>query len=366
MNCRSSVTIALFASFLVAFSAHAEPLETPDPRKVAKETAMKLPIAQRLRTSNFLRITVKDGIVDEKLLMDLPDEDSTQRVEVEGPSSVWTVQKRNIGNAGDLVYITIDRYDFDAPPDQYWRTSTRITPGGLMFYAARGDNVKGFRVRLTQSKGSVSFNCWKMDQGLQQVIFHAAAPSMKELVARHPNESRQYLSPLLHHLTGRFLLRPGAGDVYRLFDKIPADRAVMKKLDQVLLKLESDSFPVREQGAKELSALGGPFVLAAMRRDNFDLSAEAQERLSQFIADHSNFPWDDLPAARQNRSVLLDCLDDGDPAVRAASKAALEKVVGRKIDFDLSLEGDARTAAINALRTTLETRKPANAAPAGK
>src|SRR5439155_23666333 len=130
----------------------------------------------------------------------------------------------------------------------------------------------------------------------------------------------------------RLLLRPGAADIYRVFDKIPPDPAAAKKLEDLLIRLEADDYPARDKASKELHALGAPAVLAVLRRDLSDLSAEAKNRLDLFLANHSNMLLDDPRAPLTDGAFLLDCLDDDDAAVRAAGKAALEKLIAKPIE----------------------------------
>jgi hypothetical protein len=353
MNFACCLRILLLTTLAVTVRAR-EAGKGATARDSIKAAVADLPVAARCSISTFLRVGIASGALHEELVLDLPDQETLQRVEIEGSSATWTVRKRALGGAADLLYVTINRYDFNAPADQFWNIATTLSPNGLMLHGVRGDEKKGVRVRLTQSKGSLSFVCWKMDQGAEEIFFRASAPSIRQLYGQHPREVRRYLSPLLHDLTGKFLLRPGAADVYRLFETIPADREIANELNRVIGRLESNSFPVREQAGKDLSALGAPFVLAALRRDLSDLSADAKEHLDRFIAEHSNAQWDDLDAARKDRLVLLDCLEDEDQAVRAASKAALEKVVGKKIEFDVLAGAEAREKMIEGLRAELE------------
>jgi hypothetical protein len=51
---------------------------------------------------------------------------------------------------------------------------------------------------------------------------------------------------------------------------------------------------------------------------------------------------------------LMDCLDDDDANVRAAAKAALEAVLRHPVDFDPTLTGDARAAAVDKVYEQLD------------
>jgi hypothetical protein len=67
-------------------------------------------------------------------------------------------------------------------------------------------------------------------------------------------------------------------------------------------------------------------------------------------------------------TFLLEAADADDPAVRIAAKKDLEALVGHPLDFDPSLEGEARFAAVDkmdkAIRHEMEAKEsPAEPAP---
>jgi len=324
-------------------------------RESSKAIITQLQVEGRYPLAQLFRLNITDGVFSGELLVDFPDQVAARRVEVEGSDAFWTVRKRQLGAAGNLPYIMISRFNYDAPADQAWSSNLLMNGGNLSIYSTQGDNNQGLRIRLTQSKGTLSFTISSISQGVQQSQFVATGQSIKQLIAEHPQEVRKYLAPLIHDLTGKSLLHPGASDVYRLFDSIPADPAVMKKLDAILLRFESDAYAEREKAGKELSAMGIPFVLAALRHEQADISAEAKNHLDRFIADHSNANLEDVDAARKDRSLLLLCLEDEDPAVRGAAKTALEKATGKSIEFDINLGGEARLQAVDGLRKKYDT-----------
>jgi hypothetical protein len=119
--------------------------------------------------------------------------------------------------------------------------------------------------------------------------------------------------------------------------------------------LESDVYAVRDQASKDLQSLGTVAVLAVLRRDSSDLSAEARNRLDLFISNHSNLPIDDARAALKDGPFLLDCLDDEDIYVRSAAKDALERLIKRPVEFDPAADDEGRAAAVDGLRKTLDS-----------
>ncbi len=124
------------------------------------------------------------------------------------------------------------------------------------------------------------------------------------------------LEPLLKDLTGVDWLRPGLADLYRAFDQIQPDLNVVEKVEDILPRLDSLSFPDREAASAQLAALAAPGVLAAVRVDQDLLSAEQRNRIIAYLAEFTRRNFDSPAAARQDLNFLIESLEDADPAVR--------------------------------------------------
>jgi hypothetical protein len=322
-------------------------------RDAARQSMENLPVDGHYPLSQLLHIGVTDGMLNGELVAELGNQVAPYRIEVENSTAAWTIRKRVIG-AGSQ-YVIVSRFDFDAPADDFWSTVLTLRAGYFAVNAMSGDTATGMRVRLTQSNGTLSFTCTTVNRGSQRMLVNASAGTLKQLQSEHPQEVRRYLMPMLRKLTGRNLLRPGATDVYRVFDKIRPSPQVVKQLDDLLVRLESDAYAVRDQASKDLASLGAVAVLAALRRDTSDLSAEARNRLDLFISNHSNLPIDNARAALRDGPFLLDCLDDEDINVRIAAKDALERLINRPVEFDPAAEDEGRAAAVDGLRKTLDS-----------
>jgi hypothetical protein len=337
-------------------------ISTPS-RDYARDTVNNSAVHSKYPLAHLFRLDVRDGTLSAELLADFTSQYEAYRVEVEGSEAQWTVRKRIIGG-NNTVFVQISRYNFDAPPDQYWCTSMTLRSGMIALLGTSGDSNAGVRVRLTQANGMMSFSCGKVEDGLQTNFLLAAAPTLDQLKAEHPREVRKYLAPILRNLTGRTPLQPAPADVYRAFDSIRPDPKVVKQVEDLLGRLDSEVYAVRDSASRELAGLGPPAVLAILRRDMDDLSAEAHNRVDRFIASRGNLSPEEAIAARKDRAFLIDCLDDEDPAVRSAAKTALEKFIGMKIDLDSTLTGDARSDAVDALRQKLNPQPGAATRPA--
>lgn len=361
--------------------ASAQPKSTL--RDSVKNRVANYKLHGRLPLDQLVQFTTgADGQIVATVDPSLPTQNEPLRIEVEGSDATWIVQKRVLGGGAvpNNSYISLTRYDFDAPDDQPWSTGVTLRSNYLLINAVVGDQQTAVRVSLVQSSGTLILRVTNnqprpaaaaapaVAAPAQAIVLTVQATSLNQLRAEHPEEVRTYLAPALRALAGRSLFRPGPADVYRAFDQIPANPAVARKLDALLAGLESDEFAKRDKATANLTNLGPPGVLAALRRDNSDLSPEAQNRLQQFIAAHATLSLAPGEAAktRADRSFLIDCLDDNDPAVRAAAKASLEKLLHRPLPYDTTLDGKARESAVEALRKTINTTtrpKPAATRP---
>jgi hypothetical protein len=118
----------------------------------------------------------------------------------------------------------------------------------------------------------------------------------------------------------------------------------------LLPQLEADDPADREAASGRLELLGNAGVLAAMRMDMSNLSAEQKARLLTFVSRHRHQPAATAAAQRRDPAFLIDCLESFDPAVRMVARAELEKVVGKSIKFDPTLPEEAVAAAADVVR----------------
>ena len=170
------------------------------------------------------------------------------------------------------------------------------------------------------------------------------AADLPQLLRQRPREVRLYLEPMLTEICGgRNPLRPQAGDVYRTFPFIPADSGATEAVNRLVERFDELDPAARAAASAELERLGRPGVLAALRVDRIDLSAEQSLRLDAFVARHTSAP--DLDAARRDPLFFVGCLEDEDRAVRAAALAALRETTGREIEFDIDAPALDRAAA---------------------
>src|SRR5438046_730192 len=190
------------------------------------------------------------------------------------------------------------------------------------------------RLYFQQQSSGVVINLSGIENGRFRQILTANAPDLFRLRDEHPLEVTRHLAPVLRKLTGRSLLRPGAGDVYRVFSEIPADPAVTARIVALLPVLMSDNPEHRDAATQALHATGPAGALAALRFDRDSLFPEQQNRLSTFVSLQSHMTIGDPAQAAKDPLFLIDCFEDEDESVRQAAKIALERVIGQPIEFN--------------------------------
>jgi hypothetical protein len=193
--------------------------------------------------------------------------------------------------------------------------------------------------------------------GVGRPLHDFTAPDLLQLWNDHQRECRMYLVPLLKAIAPREnLLRPRAGDVYRVFDDIRADAEMITRVAALLPELEAQSPAARDAASAKIEALGAPGVLALLRLDRTEWTPEQTARLATIVQRQSTLT--DPSAWRRDIYFLTDCLDDADPAVRQAALGAVCAIAGRDVDFDVEAASQARLAAAQEILRTLESSSP--------
>ncbi len=284
-------------------------------------------------------------------------------LEIGGSDGLWTigrtVPETDKPNAHPDSVWTLSRIDYDQRPpanpdaaagaadDGFWHVSVSVSAAGV---SIQTDLNAGASIRYAQDAKSA-----RLSVALPNAPLNLDAPTLGQLFARHPEELSRYLAPLLRRLCGQDLLGPGAADVYAVFDQLQPDAAVVLKLQKALEDIESTDAEARAAAGRELSALGSPGVLAALRLPADALSAEQRISVTSLIAQHRHQPALDPAAARKDAIFLAQCLTFPDPLARKAAKEALEKLLNRPINIDIDDAPEARAKAVNMLLREIRT-----------
>jgi hypothetical protein len=319
------------------------------------------PVGQTCRRlEELLKFSLLDGSLRVDVGAAVSDPAHGQaRVAVEGSPATWLVRTQAALPVNS--YVSVVRYDFDQTADgQIWLTSV-IRGDGYLSLSAEGIGV---RLQYNQSNGMAQLSLWQMQRGRYVQVLRLDGPSFLRLQAEHPEEVHQYLLPLLVRLGGEQLLRPGGADVYRVFAELPVSPGVAAKVAEILPRLDSDVFSLRDAASHDLAELGARGAQVVLKLDRGLLTFEQNDRLDAFLDTQRRRAIDDPTTMRKDAAFLVDCLEDDDPAVRAAAKGAMEKAMGRKVEFDLEADAGKRAARAEELREAVRSAKAAAAAAA--
>ena len=315
-----------------------------------------LPIVSGRKLNELLQFSVADGLLQTEVIpSDLPAGQS--RFSIDGSTATWVAQIQNAGPTAG-TYVNLSRYDFDQTEEgQIWSVTLHRSDSYLSI------NMQGLGAGVTfhQSNGVVMLIVMNYVNGRNRPVLRLDAPSLLQLQADHPEEVRQYMLPMLNRWGGGDVLRVGAADVYTVFAELPPSSVVMEKLKRQLPRLDSDAFPERDAASTELMNLGRQGIQAALRLDREGLSFEQCNRIDALIDRERHRLVEDPAVLRRDVAFLLDCLEDIDPAVRVAAKAALEKAAGHGLAYDVSADASERAVAVEKLRALLKKENDAKA-----
>ncbi len=322
-------------------------------REQQKKSIMNIPDGGTFKLTDLVHFSIVDGRLKGEWVSNSFPMGPTKRVKIEGSDATWLVNRFNNGAS---PYFNLTRYDFDGPPEGFWMTQISCQEGMNVtsMYAQGAENCDIMQLQFSQQPNMVTLNLYGVQNNLRQAVLNSHASDLQQLRNEHPDEVSRHLIPLLRKMTGQPLLRPGSGDVYRVFTSIPADPAVMQKIESYLPAMTSIDPIEREKAMKLLRDLGDAGALAALRFDPDLLLPEQFNRLNALVALHSRVLMDDPAQSLKDPNFLIDCFEDDDVRVRVAAKAALEKLFGHPVEFDAEAPAAKRAAAAELIRRKLE------------
>jgi hypothetical protein len=171
-----------------------------------------------------------------------------------------------------------------------------------------------------------------------------------ELVCANPREAEQYLRPLLRELGQEEALAPDPLVAWQVFaDRWHADPSTTAQVQQLLPKLDSDDFRIREKASRDLQDLGREGAAVMVHLDRSALTAEQCDRIDRALSAYAQLPPKEAQRLRTDRSFLLDCLNCDELPLRQAAYDQLAKL-HIPLRLDVSSDPETRAAAIAALR----------------
>ena len=199
-----------------------------------------------------------------------------------------------------------------------------------VFYHDVSGPVPGFpapaaRITLTVSKTD---NSTDIKAGTDIVKLEAA--SFAELCAKHPEEVKKYVAPILQDMDLAGVFFVDLKDAQHVFaGHAPPDPAVTAKVQAILPRLDDESPEVRQAAARDLAALGDAGVAPVQAIDLSRLPLQTRSMLKTFLESAS------VEDPRLlNEDFLLQCIALDDKQLPALAKARLEKLRGKPVDVD--------------------------------
>jgi hypothetical protein len=182
-----------------------------------------------------------------------------------------------------------------------------------------------------------------------------SAPTLTVLRRQYPREYEQYLRPLF-----RQFRQDDA--VFAVEDKVawqvmadawnpPPD--LESRLKPLIAQLDATEYSAREHAQTALERIGEPAALFLFAADRRSWTAEQKARTDKLLADFFPLSPEQAKGLGGDVNFLLDCLAGDDPDLCAATLKHLDRVLGRKIDFDCDQPMPGRLASIAQLRRQL-------------
>jgi hypothetical protein len=172
-------------------------------------------------------------------------------------------------------------------------------------------------------------------------------------VNNHPDITAECLLPLFKDFQLDYLLiKPTEWQLAQMFpDLFKPDDATIKEVKALLDKLDSESWADRQAATLKLKDMGPIAAGILVQIDPRSLSPEQQARVA-VLCEH-RLTKEQISELSKNTDLLLECMDDQRPEVRAEALAALKKAIGHDVAFDLDSDAAKRRTAIETLRDQL-------------
>jgi hypothetical protein len=302
--------------------------------------------AQRLE--EIFTLSTRDGfiVVHPKLAQPTEGQLRAELTDLEGVTLVQMIGEPD-APPDTAVGLTVQNYMFDRPGLVLMITQVFLQPEHLQI--ARGVDAEEGETHLDliqrpmaedspeDRRRQVSLRVQRFDpDGERTAQLALFAENFSELRRNHPSETQFYLRPVLRDLNQEHILAidPRLGWQV-LSGDLKVDEKLLKQIEQILAKFDSDRFQEREAAAQELEKLGQPAAIALMKADRSGWSIERQSGVDSFLADFKLVEHRDVKALRDSAAFLLDCLYSDSQTLRDTAYARLKDLHGEEVaDLD--------------------------------
>jgi hypothetical protein len=320
-----------------------------------------MPVVGEYATEELLRFDVRDRQIHPQI--HLPPELASSlayaprdglRLRIKGSSRDWTLRRivdARFGRSSGLELAGFDQTGLEAFP----RVSLTVGPGVAYIEGAQYPyplRPWPAHVLLVVKNGPMRLG-WFLPRSQSQP-HNDWVRDWNELATFQPLIAHDYVEPVLRALGASHVLhRRPAVQTYQIFRDIPPDAEVARRVAALVERLDDVAPADRDAATAALVRMGRPAVLALLHTDRHDLSPEQSARIDRVLRTDDWRPLASLAAAADDRHVLTECLDDDDPAVRAAARARLEHLARRPISFETQMPAWARAAVVDRMLDSL-------------
>ncbi|HMB96746.1 MAG TPA: hypothetical protein VKK61_11955, partial [Tepidisphaeraceae bacterium] len=169
----------------------------------------------------------------------------------------------------------------------------------------------------------------------EQVNLKLSANDFWDLRMQHGREVDQYLRPIIRDFQqeSAVFAIPPAMAWQALGTNYTPDEKMLKRVNDVVARLDADNFREREKAMQDLKALGQPAAIALWRIDRQKLSPQQSTAIDSFLADFSRLSQKQAQQMADDKSFLLDVLYSDDATLRQLALDRLSKIENRKIEL---------------------------------
>jgi hypothetical protein len=286
--------------------------------------------------------------------------DQQMRVRVEGVPGTGFVTLHRDPVTKELDRFELNVMDFPAP--------NRVTN-----LQVRCDMDKG-RIILTQTIQAGGGNQQTMliqtlgQDASTQLLVSSSSPDNRSsqqlnfsssdfvsFLREYPQPSNLYLRPLFRTIEHENLFAPDPSTAWQVFaDTRAPDQSVMRRLNEILPRLNAEDYRARRTALAELRKIPQPAGADAVNHlPRATLTPQQNLLLDLYLAPLKPASDSELNRLRTDPTFLLDCLYAEDVQVRRAALDRLRTLFHPGLDFDIDAPADIRALAIMALRKQL-------------
>ncbi|HXE55945.1 MAG TPA: hypothetical protein VN541_23165, partial [Tepidisphaeraceae bacterium] len=174
-------------------------------------------------------------------------------------------------------------------------------------------------------------------------------------VHEYPQQTERYVRPLLRALNQESVFAPDPMIAWQVFGELSQpDAAMSRRVRDILPRLDSPDFRVRDAALRELQKLGRDGAGVLVHMDRSKLTPEQNARIDRALLPYGHLAPKEISRLRSDAGFLLDCLYCDESAIRQAAVDRLRSMFRPDLAFDVDAPPPVRAAVIAQLREQLK------------